>query len=1140
MNVEPPQVKPLAEGVFLSSAVGVNPSVERRLLFACNTPNDMVEVYDLGAPDAAQSSSPRLVGEIPVGATPVSVLPARFVPGGATGAGEINAVFTANFLGDSVTYLTFNFVVSNAGVVTAFATWPVGTLEVGDEPMDIALLDSTPDDPDDVPFLYVAKRTRSSYAILNARPAGFRVVEPDVRMVVDAGGVSQQFPTRALKEPHRVLVHPNRDELWILGHQGGNGDDMLFQVGANPIGTIDPFDFDICVVDLTDPTSTTPPMVIVEGLGSTNHGMAFNEAGDSLYVVGMSARVGGADALEGNEALVEAETGFVRTMMWRVDSSQFPTANPTVESWDMNLASGVGDPVDRTDSLAHLTDVVVRDGGALNDLVWVSAFHSDNFARLEVSKLGPDINSEERVHLWEGADPPRIGLRGPRSIAVAGATEDVIVLNRVEGGLAWLTREAPGQYAFDAADDVVAMGATREPAYMTAGREFLYSTRFSGNGFVSCSSCHVDGRSDQQAWLLTPEPGLVFPYDLDEVGLDIDPEPGLLFPEQKGHMVTQSFQGLANFEMNHTRMPAPPAYTPAGPEREFNLVSNAPFHWRADKPTFLDFNEAFVGLQGMEPDNGGGLGPYEAAGDGVGLTTEEMSAFEEFIMSIHYGPNPLQEIDRDYGDNAAEGLRGFFVESAFFDLGRSCATCHSLPEGSNNRIVSQPPVQRVPENGDPLNIVGTRQPLEVAALRGILQKEGVLEADFFQTQCLDTGQVKSNTRSGDVGLSRQGFLGQAGQQFDTLSFRDFMIRNCDGARGEGTAEENAELDERVTEFTYKIDHGVAPIVGHAFTLRQQGPDVVVLGNPNAVVADLLDLWAGEADEGNCDLVATFSAWRLSAGNSEAFVYNVATGLFVDESGGEFNRGQLLALLASDPPGGLPGSTPFFNRLTIEALPLGTGPSKVGIERPVFDGPTYFSPEQRGSVPNEAYRDVPTFGITDAGDPDDSLLGRTRELLREGAAAIPGSGVDANTFDAPRRLQFVAQGGEFLPGTVIELYLHHQEDITTPLGLPEDCVREEICATRLELPIFPIGRTLEGQTIWETAIELEPEVLHSLMLGGPFAPAVSEAWADPNLNLPPFESADWGSYWWRAVYPQPDGSGSVASDFVLAPILYPDI
>ena len=200
----------------------------------------------------------------------------------------------------------------------------------------------------------------------------------------------------------------------------------------------------------------------------------------------------------------------------------------------MNRANGVGDPVDRTDSLAHLTDVVVRDGGALNDLVWVSAFHSDNFARLEVSKVGPDINSEERVHLWEGADPPRTGLRGPRSIAVAGATEDVIVLNRLEGGLAWLTRDDPGQYLFDAADDSVGMGATREPEYMTTGREFLYSTRFSGNGFVSCSSCHVDGRSDQQAWLLTPEPGLQFPYDLDEVRSGYRSGPGPDLPRAEG------------------------------------------------------------------------------------------------------------------------------------------------------------------------------------------------------------------------------------------------------------------------------------------------------------------------------------------------------------------------------------------------------------------------------------------------------------------------------------------------------------------------------------------------------------------------------------------------------------------------------
>src|SRR5262249_55610860 len=60
----------------------------------------------------------------------------------------------------------------------------------------------------------------------------------------------------------------------------------------------------------------------------------------------------------------------------------------------------------------------------------------------------------------------------------------------------------------------------------------------------------------------------------------------------KGVLVTQSLQGLMNSEVERPQ--------PDNGVVQFQRFSNAPYHWRGDKKTFVDFNEAFVNLQGAK------------------------------------------------------------------------------------------------------------------------------------------------------------------------------------------------------------------------------------------------------------------------------------------------------------------------------------------------------------------------------------------------------------------------------------------------------------------------------------------------------------------------------------------------------------
>jgi hypothetical protein len=186
-----------------------------------------------------------------------------------------------------------------------------------------------------------------------------------------------------------------------------------------------------------------------------------------------------------------------------------------------------------------------------------------------------------------------------------------------------------------------------ESEVIREGRGFLYDAKLSGNGTVSCASCHIDAEMDMIAWDLgdplgTMGTNLTFLTPSIPVG-DQPVHP------MKGPMTTQTLRGLKGL---------------------------APLHWRGDRTNFQHFNGAFDSLLGGTP-----------------LAPADMKAYADYIDTIVFQPNPNQNLNRTYptsfaGGNAEAGRNTFFNETYQPALGLACTTCHTGPPGpGSDRLI---------------------------------------------------------------------------------------------------------------------------------------------------------------------------------------------------------------------------------------------------------------------------------------------------------------------------------------------------------------------------------------------------------------------------------------------------------------------
>ena len=130
------------------------------------------------------------------------------------------------------------------------------------------------------------------------------------------------------------------------------------------------------------------------------------------------------------------------------------------------------------------------------------------------------------------------------------------------------------------------MGPT--PIGLKEGRGFLYDAKLSGNGTMSCATCHLDGGVDGLAWDLG-DPGGRMAYVTGNGGGQVAVHP------MKGPMTTQTLRGL-----------------PAG----------ANLHWRGEKAGLASFNSAFQSLLGGAPlaEIMECVGPPELPGEGFHMS----------------------------------------------------------------------------------------------------------------------------------------------------------------------------------------------------------------------------------------------------------------------------------------------------------------------------------------------------------------------------------------------------------------------------------------------------------------------------------------------------------------------------------------
>jgi DNA-binding beta-propeller fold protein YncE len=406
-----------------------------------------------------------------------------------------------------------------------------------------------------------------------------------------------------------------------------------------------------------------------------------------------------------------------------------------------------------------------------------------NAGRLYVAAQGTDRiavlsfagSIQARIELGDtpGALVDSKKKRGPRGLALHPTAARLYVSNRLSNSLAVIDTQALAKiHEQPLAHDPL-------PPNVSLGRRFLYDAKRSGNGTMSCAACHIDGDVDGLAWDLGDPNGVMEPPPPNQ------PAAVPMHP-MKGPMTTQSLRGL----------------------------DTPPFHWRGDRENLLAFNAAFATVMG---------GPQLGASD--------LNLLFDFLVATKYPPNPRQNLDRTLkttpaAANEAAGLAAFqfMIPSA-----GSCASCHSLPQGSNGLII-------------PASVLQEPQQMKIPHLRNLYRKVG----------------KPSGTATGKSGF---GFVhdGSLSNLAAFLAQPVFAIWPAD-------------TKDDLVEFLLAFDTGEAPTVGYQVTL-----DAASTGGATADCA----LLESQAALGNCELVAkgTFQ------GKAHGLVYDAANARFSSDKNG---------------------------------------------------------------------------------------------------------------------------------------------------------------------------------------------------------------------------------------------------------------
>jgi DNA-binding beta-propeller fold protein YncE len=779
VTFESGQVRPLA----------LSPDGAR--LFAVNTPDDRLEIFDVGPAGVVHRES------VPVGLEPVAVA--------VRNAGE---VWVVNHLSDSVSIVD----------VGAAPARVVRTLLVGDEPRDIVFAGPGASRA----FITAAHRGQN-------RPGDPQLTTPGVGRadvwVFDAanldstlGGTPLTIVSLFGDTPRALATSPDGGTVYAAVFHSGNQTTTLSEgvicnggAGAAPcvvggttypgglpapnvnvqgtpqpeVGLIVRFnnvtnhwedelgrdwdagvrfslpDLDVFAIDAN--AATPAETASFAHVGTVLFNMVTNPVSGKVYVSNTEAR---------NEARFEGLGMFaghsVRGHLHEARITVLDGANVLPRHLNKHLDYDVvpTPASDKAKSFATPTAMAVTADG---QTLYVAAFGSSQLGVFSTAQVEAD------TFVPTASNHIAVSGGGPSGLVLDESRARLYVFTRFDDAISVIDTATAAEIAHQPVFNP-------EPASVQNGRPVLYDAVLtSSNGEASCSSCHIFGDFDSLAWdlgnpddavLNNPNPIRLFLGNKD-------------FHPLKGPMTTQSLRGMAN---------------------------DGPMHWRGDRTggndpggdplaedqAFKKFIIAFDGLLGR----------------GSPISDDDMQRFTDFILQVTYPPNPNRPLDNQLTGAALAGHDRFFgpiSDSAF-----NCEGCHVLD----------------PANGH----FGTdgfttfeneTQMFKIPHLRNVYQKVGMF--GMPQIAFVSPGD------NGNQGPQVRGFgFLHDGSVDTTFRFHRASVFN------------NTIADaQNLEQFMLQFDSNLAPIVGQQITLTAAN---------GAVTGARIDLLIARAAAGECDLV----------------------------------------------------------------------------------------------------------------------------------------------------------------------------------------------------------------------------------------------------------------------------------------------
>jgi DNA-binding beta-propeller fold protein YncE len=427
-----------------------------------------------------------------------------------------------------------------------------------------------------------------------------------------------------------LIVRKNHQGYWLDDNDGDwtpwvSGERAA--LSGRPVGWDMP-DHDLAVIDTRDYTVS-----YFNGLMNLCMAVGVNSASGKVTVIGTDAT---------NEVRFEPNLNgrFLQVLMALVDPVKPENNRVTDLNPHLNYMSSMSPPAERLLALGDPRAIVWSSAG---DQGYIAGMGSNNV--IVVDANGARTGSTTVIPV--GA--------GPIALALDESRNRLYVLNRFDNTISIVDVQQGSEISQLPLFDPT-------PAAIKLGRKHLYDThRSSGNGHVSCASCHVDARTDRLAWDLGDPTGEVKTLDGNNLGANLLNRAVFKdFHPMKGPMTTQTLQ---------------------------DIIGQEPHHWRGDRSGIEAFNGAFQSLLGNERQ----------------LTAAEMEEFKAFLATIHFPPNPYRELNNSlpthlplpghyrtglFGragealpdGNAQRGLELFSRRRASNEM--PCVSCHTLPTGS--------------------------------------------------------------------------------------------------------------------------------------------------------------------------------------------------------------------------------------------------------------------------------------------------------------------------------------------------------------------------------------------------------------------------------------------------------------------------